>query len=301
MKKIITIVLVFAMLLNITACSGGSDTSEGHTYAFYTVKEEKDGIEKNDYIMKNVYEDNVGVINELLSNYGNDMVENIQIHDGQLTIYFNEKYNDFKEKEEVLYRAAIVKTMCSIAEINYVEFYVEDKPLNVGGGAVGVMDEYTFLDSLGGENYRQEKYVNLYFSDLSGKEIREVNTAISYDLTLPIAKLLLQALINGPDKLTDANDSELKTTISPDTVVESLIIRDNVCYVDFSKEFEMLPEGVSSDVVIYSIVNTLCELPNINKVCFTIDGEQKNIYGDTKDFNRLFERNLDLVTNLGKG
>lgn len=36
---------------------------------------------------------------------------------------------------------------------------------------------------------------------------------------------------------------------------------------------------VSSGVVVYSIVNTLCELSDVNKVQFTIDGEQQEIYG----------------------
>lgn len=41
---------------------------------------------------------------------------------------------------------------------------------------------------------------------------------------------------------------------------------------------------VSSGVVVYSIVNTLCELSDVNKVQFTIDGEQQEIYGDIKNF-----------------
>ena len=71
--------------------------------------------------------------------------------------------------------------------------------------------------------------------------------------------------------------------------------------MDLSREFNELLKNVKSDVVVYSIVNTLCELSDVNKVQFTIDGEQKNTYGDTKKFNIPFERNLDLVSGGSKG
>jgi germination protein M len=52
---------------------------------------------------------------------------------------------------------------------------------------------------------------------------------------------------------------------------------------------------VKSDVIVYSVVNTLCELPNVTKVQITIDGEQQQVYGDTEDFNTPFERNLNMI------
>ncbi|HBZ63279.1 MAG TPA: hypothetical protein DEO89_01415, partial [Lachnospiraceae bacterium] len=58
---------------------------------------------------------------------------------------------------------------------------------------------------------------------------------------------------------------------------------------------------VSSGVVVYSIVNTLCELSDVSKVQFTIDGEQQETYGDIKNFTGSFERNLDMVQDASKG
>jgi germination protein M len=106
----------------------------------------------------------------------------------------------------------------------------------------------------------------------------------------------VQKLIEGPDAVEEADPSAVTAAIPADTVLNSTTIRDNICYVDLSEEFtEMIP-GVSSDVVIYSIVNTLCELSNVNKVQFLIDGEPQDKYGETLEFYLPFERNLDLVT-----
>ena len=48
-------------------------------------------------------------------------------------------------------------------------------------------------------------------------------------------------------------------------------------------------------MAIYSVVNTLVELSTINKVQFSIDGEQVLTYNDSVNFGESFERNLDIV------
>ena len=68
-----------------------------------------------------------------------------------------------------------------------------------------------------------------------------------------------------------------RSTVPGGTRLNSIMIRDNVCYVDFSKEFMNVQAEVNSEIVIYSIVNTLCELSDVNKVQFTIDGEQREV------------------------
>ena len=53
--------------------------------------------------------------------------------------------------------------------------------------------------------------------------------------------------------------------------------------------------NVSTDVAVYSIVNSLVELSNINKVQILINGEVPESFQTT-----TFERNLDIVTTLDK-
>ena len=67
--------------------------------------------------------------------------------------------------------------------------------------------------------------------------------------------------------------------------------------MDFSSDFLNKRKSVTSDVAIYSVVNTLVELPAINKVQFSIDGGQVLEYSDSVGFGEPFERNLDLVVS----
>ncbi|WP_337473760.1 GerMN domain-containing protein, partial [Jutongia sp.] len=63
------------------------------------------------------------------------------------------------------------------------------------------------------------------------------------------------------------------------------------CFDEFLKK----RTNISAETTIYSVVDTLAELSNINKVQFSINGEQVLLYNDTIDFGSAFERNLDIV------
>ncbi len=54
--------------------------------------------------------------------------------------------------------------------------------------------------------------------------------------------------------------------------------------------------GVSREATLYSIVNSLVELPYINKVQFSIEGDTVRYFGDSSiPFDVPLERNLEIV------
>lgn len=268
----------------------------------YQVAEDGSHLESAEYEMQGENKDNVVLIQELLDCFKKRAdIRDFQLKEKQLTIYFLSSYYNLDKIDEVLLRASIVKTLCQLDGVEYVEFYVEEEPLTIDGENVGIMSKLSFLDSVGGEGYTQEKYVTLYFSSNDGTEMLEISTKLTHDMTVPLARLLVEQLLKGPDEISDANTSEVRDTIPSGTKLNSLTIRDHVCYVDFSREFMNMQADVKGAVVVYSIVNTLCELSDVSKVQFTIDGEQQETYGDVKDFAGSFERNLDMVRGASKG
>ena len=72
--------------------------------------------------------------------------------------------------------------------------------------------------------------------------------------------------------------------------------KDGICYVNLNEEFANQPYNVRADVTIYSITNSLVELPNVNKVQILINGETGVYYRDKVYLSDVFERNLDLLT-----
>ena len=102
-------------------------------------------------------------------------------------------------------------------------------------------------------------------------------------------KLVVEQLISGPV------NGETWPTISPDTKLVNITVRDNICYLTFDSAILTAVNNVTTDVTIYSIVNSLVELSNINKVQISIDGNKDGKFRDKYEASTVFERNLSLV------
>lgn len=79
------------------------------------------------------------------------------------------------------------------------------------------------------------------------------------------------------------------------TKVNSVSIISGVCYLDLSKEFEGSVENTRSDLVVYSLVNSLTGITNISKVLITIDGETDNSYRGSVDLSNPLTFNTEIV------
>ena len=209
---------------------------------------------------------------------------------GLTTLLFDESYNTVTGIREVLMRAAIVKTLCQTDKIDSVVFYVAGQPLmNSEKMPVGIMKETDFIDSTGPDaNYYQYLYAKIYYTDAEGTALLASNLKIPYTGSEAPEKIVLQQLINGPVA------SEMYPVLSEDVKLLSVSTKDNVCTVDFSREFlDKLPE-VSEEIVIYSVVNTLVELPGIYQVQFLVEGKQEKVY-QKMDLSVPYERNLNVI------
>ena len=304
--KIMAIALMIAVVLS--GC-GGSDSDDGRVYRVYYLDANAEKLVPEEYEVQTEAKDVVSVATELIhaleKNGEQDRLTNpiepdiefdeIQVNEKQMSVYFTGAYSNKSGLVEVLSRAAIVKTLCQLDGIDKVDFYVEDQPLIVNGENVGQMDETSFVDDLGNRGEPQSRYVKLYFADSTGQKLVPVDTMVTYPAAEKMASLLVDSLIAGPQALDDVNVKELFRTVPQGSVLNNVTIRDNICYLDFSREFAELLPNVTSDVTVYSIVDTLCELPDISRVQFTINSGVRERYGETNGFNKALERNLDII------
>lgn len=241
--------------------------------------------EPEDIYMKKAIPDDVDIDNYVLS------------EEGSLSLYFNSSYGNYTGVSEILRRAAVVKTLCQIPEVSGIQFYVSGQPLTTSNmDAIGLMQAEDFIDNTGGEtSYKQNTTLNMYFSDYKGTALVEVPVEITYDATIPLEQLAVEQLMKGPYSIEGVNKKSILPTIPEGTRLNKVTVRENTCYVDFSSEFLNKRKSITADVAIYSVVNTLVELSTVNKVQFSIDGEQVLEYSSSINFGEPFERNLDLV------
>lgn len=300
--------------LGLTGCSGGETEEYTGYYVFYPdandskvgyepyspQKKKRDDLveeflqrlqsEPSDISLRRALPDHV-VIDEYLFD-----------EEGMLTLYLSSGYSNLSGVPEILRRAAIVKTLCQIRDVNGVQFYVAGQPLTDSNlNSVGYMTADTFIDNTGGETtYKQQATLNMYFSDKTGRSLREVPVDITYDATIPLEQLAIEQLINGPYSIEGVDKKTVRPTLPEGTQLNKITVNENTCYIDLSDDFLEKRVEISAEATIYSVVNTLVELSGINKVQFSINGEQVLVYNDTIDFGSPFERNLDIVIEEGE-
>ena len=307
-KKVLCILCTVILVFGMTGCGEKTD-KQLMSYQVFYINSDGSGLTGKTYQLKDAKQDLVSVIKELIirlqtpqeeslkSPIDEGIVVDYQIKENQLSVYFSAGYNNKSGLDEILSRAAIVKTLCQIQEIEYVEFYVEDQPLMLSGNAVGLMSQESFVDELNPQDQKQSKETVLYFANKQGNRLKKITTDITYNAVEPIARLLVEQLIAGVSSIQNIDETKLQSAVPSKTTLNNLTIRDNICYLDLSRDFEQQDPNVSSEVIVYSIVDTLCELPEVTKVQFSVDGEQKEKYGDLEGFNKPLERNLDLLEN----
>ena len=198
------------------------------------------------------------------------------VEESQLVLNLDVRYLELEATEEVLTRAALVRTLTQIPGIEYVSFAIENEPLqDTMGNPIGTMTAGTFIDNAGTEINSYEKVkLHLYFANEKGDGLIEVNRTIVYNSNISLEKLVVEQVITGP------TNEESFPTINPESKIMSVTVKDGICYVNLDEAFLTQPYNVSSEVTIYSLVNSLVELSNVNKVQISINGKTDVMYDD---------------------
>ena len=138
------------------------------------------------------------------------------------------------------------------------------------------IQEYVPEEEITEEQYRQT-IVSLFFENIETKELTPEARMIDIKelINNPYEKLM-NMLMEGP------KNEKLNKLIPENTKVLSINKEGDTLTIDFSSEF--LNYDKSSDSgksnLIYSIVNTMTELTEINHVKFLINGEENSEFSD---------------------
>ena len=302
MKKLLGMNLLFIILAVIlTGCGkNGEQENQKAKYNIYYLDTKSSGIVSESYEPAGTTKEEL--VEELLRALKTDpknivykraMPDTVSIkeysfsEDNSLTINFEATYSELKGIPEVLCRATIVKTLSQIPGVDYIIFNVNSQPLiDTNGIKIGLMTDEDFIESIGAETNYQGI---LYYAANGGKTLVSTNTVIEYTGSGSIEELVINQLINGPIALG------MYKTIPEGTTLLNVNSREGVCYIDFNEKLLDPIPGISEEATIYSIVNTLAELPDISKVQFMINGKLVEKFRDYSPFNGFFERNLDII------
>ena len=127
------------------------------------------------------------------------------------------------------------------------------------------------------EEQERQTMISLYYTNI------ETNTLMPEARRIDVKELLenpyktlVELLIKEP------KNEKLKTSIPEGTKVNNAVLKNDIVELDLSKEFIENQKGGIDEVSlsIYSIVNTLTELNEVNSVKILIDGKENEKFKD---------------------
>ena len=301
-KKLICLGLACLMFLSGSLAACGRQTEQSAYHIEYLNKDKNRLVEEP-------YEpsatDTDGMIKEFLAKLSSDSdnvdyrkpipndveITNYSLDGVLLTLHFDEDYSKMSAVDEVLCRAAVVRTMTQIDGVDCVAFYIGDAPLtDAKGNLVGTMNQDSFIENPGEQiNSIQNTNLTLYFSNQAGDGLVKETRRVHYSSNISLEKLIMEQLLEGPES------KDAKSAIPSGTKLISVSLVDGVCYVSLDDNFKNQDYSVNEAIVIYSIVDSLSELSSISKVQISVNGDTSGVYRDNFKLADMYDRNLDYV------
>lgn len=299
--------LLLFLIISLCSCSGGTATSETATeeqvMQIYYVNKNATKVVSDSYkpqssggeeLLKELLEvlqtnpDNLEYRQVIPSEV---RVVNSYIENKQVYLVFDSAYSLLSRITEILSRAAIVRTLTQIEGVETVVFYINEQPLmDALNQPVGQMKASDFIDDLGGDiNDYQKTVLTLYYTNEQGNKLMECKRELVYNNAVSMERLVMEQLIKGP------TEDGMYPVLPSDTKLLTISTREGVCYVNLDASFLTGSVNTNEVVPIYAIVNSLVELPAVNKVQIAINGETTRRYRELVSLDTLFERNLDII------
>ncbi len=271
MKKSMLVLFTF-IILAFASCSNSTDSTSDGISIYYFKNSNKDAlISKSVSISDDNTELKVKRALELLYSPKDDSYLSVfssglkhtsfSISDSVCTINLPSQYLTLPPASRIAIDSALVKTLCSINTIDSVVILCDDINKTYSENDIVLTTP---------KIYYSTKNVNLYFTDKNFETLKKLTRNVPIQSGKSLEYSVVSALFNNPAS------KNLQTPIPKDTKLNSVYVADGICYIDLSPEFieNAIHTKEGESVIIYSIVNTVTELPLINSVKFLIDGSQ---------------------------
>lgn len=307
LKKISLLLLVLMLAAAGGGCASAENTStetkkettaDDKTILLYYLNASGDGFYTEEYTLENT-DDALMASYEVVSRLSDTennrtdtykpaisagvAVNSIVLDGVEETVDMGAGYRQLKDSEEILLRAAVVKSLVQIKGVDSVRFTINgDSLLGSDDNPIGAMNADTFiLEEEAGKLFGNNEKVTLYYADMDGDNLVEYKTNLESTDNMPMETRVLLELMKVPDGL------EAQSPLPSDLLINQTQIHNGVCYVDLSKDIENVLPGVEEKVMVYAMVNTITSLGNATSVQFTVEGEKMKSLRDFDSFHLM--------------
>lgn len=219
-------------------------------------------------------------------------ISDISLSGNTMSIALQGPWDTMRAPNRMLFLAAVTRTLTQLKNVDGILFTMNGEALtDESGNMMGVLRSASFVDNAvdNPEDYR-EAVIALYFANEAMDGLVKVERTVVYRSSSSMERIVVEQLLRGPE------DSGAKASLPNTASLLSINVRDGVCYVNFDSKFITEVLGSYDYVPVYSVVNSLTELPNVDKVQISINGSSETGFQrDILSFAIPFTRNMKYV------
>ncbi|MBB6214854.1 germination protein M [Anaerosolibacter carboniphilus] len=297
MKRII--IIVFLITLAISGCADKQMRAEAIDLNVYYAdrNNEKIVIEKRTIKINSNDNKYMMAMKELIKG-PKDKKLKVNIHP-KTKVLGVEKYNDVAivnlskefvdvngEIQQIVAIMTVINTLTQFSEINNVKIMIEGEEYTSPSGFMeNVFHRFSMDDN------KTIQKISLYFAGTNADQLVKEMRSVKLAPDEMIEERIIKELIKGP------TEKGIHKTIPVNTRLQDITIDKELAIVNLSESFVKDHWGGSTGelMTIYSIVNSLTELPYIKRVKFLINGKETTVFSHYS-FNEAFERDETLIS-----
>jgi len=212
------------------------------------------------------------VSSELISPFPKDLqLLDTQILPGEITLTFDDSLSSLSPAGLRVAAGCIARTLWEYGGYETVILKAQTQLLDEKDRLVLYPEEFVLRDRNVGQPNIQ---MRLYFADAQGRFLIEEQRTEPVDGDVSLPEYILRSLIAGPQS------EQLQPTIPEGTALLDVSVLDGTCFVYFSSEFwqNRPKQQLEERMTVFSVVNSLTQLEEINSVKIVAEGEPGERY-----------------------
>lgn len=138
--------------------------------------------------------------------------------------------------------------------------------------------------------------LNIYFQSSDGinrSDVSKEQRIIKKDELL--GEAIINELVKGPSV-----KSNLKSVLPKESKLLSFSIKDNIAYVNFSKETNVVMTAIKEEICLKSIILSVTELSSVQKVKILIENKDTGLWGDHFDLSKPLGKDTIITAKKDK-
>ncbi len=302
-------VLIYCLVLLLTGCNTGNTTTEAtenpNDVILYYIDDEEMKLKEMSYRCADITDANKTIdelIKQLFTVTERNKKQTLPLPEfmsyksyelldrGVLSFHMDITYQDGMKGLETLCKAAIVKSFCQLEYVDVVVFNMNNLAISDETGLI--VETYQgddFVIASASDGYLQKGQIMIYFANEDASALKAYAKSVEITNNVSLEQVVIDALLTGPLR------EGYMATMPAGTVLNKISVKDGTAYVNFNESFTGSVDNVTSELTIYSVVNSLVELPTISRVQILIGGQKQELYRETVDISTTLERNLDII------